>query len=211
MARRKNTELPKIGNVPHNLTRLMLERGLSDARLGALIGISRQAVYCWRQGINAPNDENLGALCVALQCERSDFLRPVPPPSEPMMLIGDWARRENIPLLRARDLFALRILTGEVRTDYTIRVPVTLRAPADSKTLVTMTKKRPRWVPIFQANFPRLMKESALSESEMGRRIGVNPSAVRHWVHLRNYPARERLPLIAKALRVTVHDLAGHV
>lgn len=214
MARPRKTELPRTGNVKHipgNLTRLMTERGLSDSRLGALIGISRQAVYCWRQGTNSPSDENLGALCVALQCERRDFLRPVPPPSEPMMLIGEWARRENIPLARARDLFALRLLTGEVRTDYTIRVPVALRAPRDSKSLVTMTKKRPRWVPLFQENFPRMMKESGLSESRMGRLIGVNPAAVRHWVHGRNYPTRERLPLIAKALRTTVFDLAGHV
>lgn len=198
-------------HVPGNLTRLMAERGLSDARLGSLIGISRQAVYCWRQGTNAPSDENLSALCAAMQCEPKDLLEPATDDGEPMMLIGDWARRENIPLARARDLFALRLLTGEVRTDYTIRVPVALHAPENSKTLVTMAKKRPRWVPIFHANFPRFLKDSRLTESQIGAEIGVNAAAVRHWLHRRNYPARERLPLIAKALKVTVHDLAGHV
>jgi transcriptional regulator with XRE-family HTH domain len=86
-----------------------------------------------------------------------------------------------------------------------------IQAPADSKNLVLRAKRRPRWVDTFHENFPRLLAESAATHSQLAIKTKVNSSAVLHWAQRRNYPARTRLPLIAKALGVSLQELAGHV
>jgi transcriptional regulator with XRE-family HTH domain len=193
-----------------NLTWLMADRGFSNQRLSFVLGISRQALHRWTSAQGFPTDDNLDALCVALRCTYADLLtserRPIT-----MMPIEKWARRENIPVQRAKDLFALRILTGHRQTEFTTLVPIKKKAPEESKRLVLLAKRRPRWVPIFQRNFPILLKRSGVAYSEIGAAVGVQPSAVMHWVHGRNYPHRDRLPLIAETLGVSVETLAGHV
>ena len=193
-----------------NLAWMMQQRGLSSFRLGKHLGISRQAVHCWLQGQNRPADANFLALCVALRCEPDDLLSKRP--ATPIMLsIREWARREGIPVGRARDLFALRLLKGERHTGFTILVPASIEAPPDSKNLVLMAKRRPRWVETFHENFPRLLAESAATHSHIAIKTKVHSSAVLHWAQGRNYPHRERLPLIAKALGVSLQELAGRV
>jgi transcriptional regulator with XRE-family HTH domain len=187
----------------------MEQRGLNDADLGDLVGAKRQAVHRWRSG-GYPSEEHFDAICVALNCT-PDQLLTRQPHAPPMLTINEWARRENIPVPRAKDLFALRLLTGETHTARTILVPERVRAPEHSKKLVLMAKRRPRWVPTFHANFPRLMQQSGLSFALVGEKTGVNSTAVRHWVHGRNYPMRDRLPLIAKVLRVSVQELVGPI
>src|SRR5882672_10528386 len=188
----------------------MRERGFSNYRLSFVVGVTRQALHRWTSGQGCPTEENLGALCEALQCSRDDLLikqkRQIT-----MMPIEEWARREDIPVQRAKDLFALRILTGERHTQFTILVPVRKHAPEDSKRLVLLAKRRPRWVPVFQRNFPALMKKSSISYTAISEATGVQPAAVMHWAHGRNYPHRDRLPLIAEALGVSVQNLIGHV
>lgn len=195
---------------PANLAWMMQQRGLSVLRLARHLGISRQAVHGWLQGDARPTDENFQALCIALRCAPAELL--VRRRAGPAMLsISEWARREGIPVGRARDLFALRLLRGEQNTGFTILVPKRLRAPYDSKRLVLMAKRRPRWVETFHSNFPRLLTAAEVTHSEVADRTKVKTAAVMHWVQQRNYPERHRLPLIAKVLGVSLQELAGHV
>jgi len=197
-------------NLAANLTWLMRDRGLSNYRLSFVIGVTRQALHRWTSGQGSPTEDNLDALCVALRCTRDDLLTKQKRQSN-MLSIQEWARRENIPVQRAKDLFALRILTGEKHTQFTTLVSARKKAPEDSKRLVLLAKRRPRWVPIFQRNFPLLLKKSGIAYSAISAKTGVQPAAVMHWVHGRNYPSRDRLPLIAEALGVSVQSLVGHV
>ena len=193
-----------------NLSWMMQQRGLSSFRLAKHLGISRQAVHSWLQGKTRPSDANFLGLCVALRCEGQELLEQRP--ATPAMLpISEWARREGVPVGRARDLFALRLLQGEHHTGFTILVPAAIQAPPDSKNRVLMAKRRPRWVDTFHENFPRLLAESAATHSQLAIKTKVNSSAVLHWVQRRNYPEAKRLPLIAKALGVSLQELAGHV
>lgn len=194
-----------------NLARLMVQRGLNNARLSNHLGVTRQAVQRWVRSKGCPTEENLAALCVALRCTMADLLTKPRRQAVKMLPLTAWAKRENIPLTRARDLFALRLLSGEQHTPFTILVPEALHAPEDSKKMVLMAKRRPGWVPTFQDNFRRLMTETATTCSQISAKIGVGPGAVMHWMHNRNYPHRDRLPQIAMALGVTVQELAGNI
>lgn len=200
-----------------NLSAIMESKGVKNARLARWLGVSREIVGQWRRG-NAegeavyPNREHFEALCCALECEEDDLLQPQESP-QGWMPIAAWARREGIPTQRARDLFEWRILSGERRTPHTILVPVELKAPPESlgkrPKIVLMAKRRPRWVPIFHANFPRLVKEAGITYTAIGEQVGVQSNSVSHWANARNYPDQSRLPLIAKALGVPMQALIG--
>jgi len=193
-----------------NLFRQMKRQGVSTRQLAEWLNISYQSIYQWREG-KWPTDENFEALCVCLQCQPDDLLTKARDRTE-MLLLSAWAKREKIPTARARDLFDLRILNGETRTKKSILVPPHLKAPEDSKQLVLMAKVRPRWVPNFQENFPRLLKgANGRSMVAVGAAVGVKPSAVFHWAKRKNYPKEERLPKIAEALGVTMQDLVGDI
>jgi transcriptional regulator with XRE-family HTH domain len=193
-----------------NLSRLMVNQGISNARLARLLvpERSREAIGQWRRGA-IPSYDTIMMLCIILKCKLSDFQTPLTTLAEPMLPLTAWARREGIPVQRARDLFALRLMTGERNTPYTTLIPATLQAPADSKQLVQMAKCRPRWVPIFHENFARLVKEQQTSHTDIAGRVGVTYDAVSHWMKRRNYPKESRLPLIARALGVPIHELIG--
>ena len=192
-------------------------RGVGWVQLAEWLNISRAAIYQWREG-KWPTDENFEALCVCLQCQPNDLLTNQGR-EKTKMLLSTWAKREKIPTARARDLFDLRILTGETRTRTSILVPSHLKAPADSKQMVLMAKVRPRWVPMFQENFPRLLMKAREMQQPRQRSVtsivceaaGVRPSAVFHWARRRNYPKEERLPRIAQALGVTMQELVGDI
>jgi transcriptional regulator with XRE-family HTH domain len=174
------------------------------------MGISRELVGQWRNGKRMPTEERRDALCVILKCHPEDLFQAVT--EQPAMLpLTEWAKREHIPLQRARDLFTLRILTGECRTAFGVLVPIDLNAPSDSKTLVLVAKRRPRWVPVFQQNFPQLFETAQIHRGDLADEVGVCPGAVAHWIKGRNYPRRERIPGIAKALGVSITDLIGEM
>lgn len=207
---RENLPLAQSKYFAANLAWMMQQRGLSSLRLSGYLGISRQAVHSWLQDDTRPTDEHFQGLCIALHCEPGELLarrRAAPA----MLTISEWARREGIPVGRARDLFALRLLQGEQNTGFTILVPKRLRAPRDSKRLVLMAKRRPRWVETFHSNFPRLLAEASVTHSHVASKTQVKSAAVLHWAQQRNYPERHRLPLIAKVLGVSLQELAGHI
>ena len=187
----------------------MTEQGLSNARLARWLSVSREIIRQWRSRKTAPSEEHFEELCAALRCTDDDLLTQYTEPQIPMLPIGDWARREGIPCQRARDLFALRILGGERRTAFETLVPVEAKAPPDSKNLVLVAKRRPRWVPAFHANFPRLMDQAPVDRTTLGLMVGVQSNAVYHWLKGRNYPEERRLPEIAQALGVRVDELIG--
>lgn len=186
----------------------MIERGLSNSRLSEWIGVSRETVSKYRSGRYWPGDAYIELLCKALQCEAQDLFAESPP-SPPMIRISEWARREEIPVTRARDLFKYGVLHGAVQTEVgDMIIPESLTAPADSKTLVRIAKVRPPWVPAFWTNFPILLgrKEKA-RKRDIASAAGVSSGAMWQWMHLMSYPKEERLPDIASALGCSVDDL----
>lgn len=193
-----------------NLTFLMNRAGLRNARLARWMGVSRETVGQWRKGKAMPSEDRLAALCIALRCQPADLLHSRADEPDLLRLV-EWAKRENIPCKRARDLFALGILSGERRTAFDILVPIDLKAPPDSKTRVTMAKVRPPWVAVFHSNFPRLFEESQIDRGDLADEVGVHSSAIAHWLRGRNYPLSERIPDIAKALGVSVTQLVGEI
>lgn len=258
-------------NFAANLRSLMKERGLNDSKVGFALGISRQAVHQWRSGNGHPSEQNLENLCVVLDCKMADLLKESPR-NDTLMEIEAWARREKIPVTRARDLFALNIIPGATHTPFTTLVPRHASAPMmeagnleyvwedarysvrseclgdlgviwqegtdwlaqfgrvkfgpftdqreavnallrhkSSKTLVLYAKRRPRWVQTFQQNFPTMMRKSNGDPASLGAQVGVHASSVQAWLDGRNYPRGDRLPDIAKALGVPLHELAGTV
>jgi transcriptional regulator with XRE-family HTH domain len=198
-----------------NLFHQLKQQGISVIQLAEWLNIRRQAIYQWREG-TWPTDENFEALCVCLQCQPDDLLTKQVRDNIEMLSLSAWAKREEIPMARARDLFDLRILNGETRTRTSILVPAHLKAPEDGKQLVLMAKV-PRWVPMFQENFPRLLKNAKSKYKPqpimvvVGEAAGVKPSAVIHWAKQRNYPKEERLTKIAKVLGVTMRELVGDI
>lgn len=188
-----------------NLDRMMIERGLSNSRLSEWIGVSRETVSKYRSGRYWPGD--IEVLCKALQCETKDLLD-ASPPSPPMIRISEWARREDIPLTRARDLFLYGVLHGAVQTEVgDMIIPESLTAPVDSKMLVRIAKVRPPWVPAFWTNFPILLNRKRQRKRDIANAAGVSSGAMWQWMNLMSYPKEERLPDIASALGCSVADL----
>jgi transcriptional regulator with XRE-family HTH domain len=199
-----------------NLAAIMDRQGINNARLARWLGVSREIVGQWRKGEARPTEDHFDALRIALQCTRDDLVAQCPQ-AEDVLPITAWARREGIPIQRAKDLFALRILTGERNTPFTTLVPTHLTVPRDmdSKRAVLMAKRRPRWVPIFHSNFPRLVKARGMDYMTIAKAVGVTEWAVSNWAssqmsgQIRYYPTQERLPHIAEALGVPIRALIG--
>jgi len=190
-----------------NLDRLMTRQGIRNSALAKAVGVSREMVAVWRRGKSLPAPERGEALTEALQCTEAELFEDVGDESPPMLPIAQWAKREDIPVGRARSLFELGLLTGSIGSEGGVQlVPVTLRAPADSKHLVRVAR-RPGWVAAFAVNLDGRMREMSMSNAEMAEATGVGQCAVTHWRSGRGYPLTHRLPVIAQKLGCEVDDL----
>jgi hypothetical protein len=118
-----------------------------------------------------------------------------------MLPIAQWALREEIPLSRAKTLFAMGLLNGAVGgvKGKIHLVPANIRAPRDSKRLITEAR-RPAWAAHFCVNLDTRMTELRMRNQAMATQTNVGQSAVTHWRSGRGYPKEERLPLIAASL-----------
>ena len=58
-----------------NLNFLLKKRGLNQKELADLMGVSKQTVSTWCNGINTPRTEKLDRLCEILDCDRNTLLQ----------------------------------------------------------------------------------------------------------------------------------------
>ena len=191
-----------------NIDRLMTLHGMRNTALAKAVGVSRQMVSQWRQGISLPWPDRETAIAGALNCHVNELFAETEQETPPMLPIAQWARRENIPVGRAKSLFDLGILTGSTggAIGEMHLVPVEARAPRNSKHAVRAAR-RPDWHATFAINFDCRMRLAAISSLAMGVYTGVGHCAVTHWRSGRGFPMTERLPLIAQHLNCTVEDL----
>lgn len=127
------------------------------------------------------------------------------------MPIRQWAKREDIPLARARALFANKILLGGIDTQYGLVIPMSIEAPEDSKRLVTQSKSRPQWgvrsLPTFRVLFNDIMNVKGISNAEMADHLGVNVLTVTHWRTGERVPEEANMQRIADYCECFVSDL----
>jgi len=196
-----------------NLDRLMTEHGLSNARLSKWVGLSRQIIGQYRLGRTLPSEQTLELLSKALQCDKDEFFVAQKRQRGGVMIpLAEWARRENIPVSRARNLFQLGLLSGAVRTEVgSMIVPERMHAPAGSKRAVRVAKVRPHWVPNFWTNFRVFLDQCRRDRPDIEHWVAysaeVSLVAVYCWNNRVNYPKETRLPAIAAALGCTVAEL----
>ena len=58
-----------------NLTFLMKKAGINQKELADRMGVSKQTVSTWRNGLNTPRTEKLDKLCAILDCDRNTLLQ----------------------------------------------------------------------------------------------------------------------------------------
>lgn len=69
---------------------------------------------------------------------------------------------------------------------------------------------KPQTLRPVHRNIKRLREGLALTQTELGSRVGRDKSVVSHWEKGKSAPALEILPAVAKALLVTVDELLAH-
>ncbi|HBS1770917.1 TPA: helix-turn-helix transcriptional regulator, partial [Klebsiella pneumoniae] len=52
----------------------------------------------------------------------------------------------------------------------------------------------------FEERLLRALDEAGISQSELGRRVGVNSQTVSNWCNTGNFPRKEKLELFPQAL-----------
>jgi transcriptional regulator with XRE-family HTH domain len=186
-----------------NLDRLMMKRGKRNAALARDVGVSREMISVWRRGKSLPSDYNSKMLAQALGVAENDLYIEANEKTQPMLPIAQWAKREGIPLNRAKNLFELGVLSG---MDDIQMIPASIRAPSDSKHIARMAR-RPPWITAFSVNLDYLMRVMSMTNHEMAAATGVTYNAVSHWRSGRGYPREDRLPDIAGKLKCSVDTL----
>jgi DNA-binding Xre family transcriptional regulator len=56
------------------LKQIRMEKGLKVEHLAEMLGVTKQAVYCWERGVSAPVWDNLEKLCEVLECSVPDLI-----------------------------------------------------------------------------------------------------------------------------------------
>jgi transcriptional regulator with XRE-family HTH domain len=194
-----------------NLDRLMTMQGMRNAALAQAVNVSRQIVSQWRQGLSMPTSQDREEMiAAALGCEPDELYAEIIQETPPMLPISQWAKREGIPVGRAKSLFDLGILEGHIggAVGEMYLVPFTARAPINSKKLVREAR-RPQWIAAFSVNLDLLMRQTGMSNSTMGLFTGVGGWAVINWRSGRGYPVTDRLELIAQRLECTLERLVA--
>lgn len=122
-----------------------------------------------------------------------------------------WAKREAIPPTRAKALFEEKLLTGLIETPYCTLVPAKLTAPEESKRMVSLSRKRPRWgikgLSTFHFRLDNIMFEKDISNNELAAALNVNVITVSHWRTGERTPEEAKMVTIARICRCKVADL----
>lgn len=149
------------------------------------------------------------ALMVVFGCSEEDIFET--PEQVETMSLNEWARREGIPSTRAKDLFELNIIDGAIHTEYGILVKTDVFVPKNSKQLVTMTKKRPKYGSYnwgeFAQRLSKAMEICGVSNTTMAEATGVVPTTVSHWRAGVRTPSENKLPTIAKFCQSSIEYL----
>lgn len=158
-----------------NVDRVMTEKGLRNACVARTVNVSRQMVSLWRRGVSVPSVSHQMAIADALGCDWETLNQASRQEKSPMMLLTLWARREDIPLTRARTLFASGVLTGQVGH----LVPVEQRAPRESKRIVSFVRRRLLFN--FAVRLNRRLCRLEMSDAELAKRLNVPARKVMEW------------------------------
>lgn len=257
-----------------NLDRIMTLNGVRNAWLAEQVGVHREIVGQWRQGIRQPLPEDIARICAALEISNEEFsqkplfatqLRKIMRDQRisssaladhmavmmddvegwlagtkvllrndvaalqrvfgcnysdimgfpEYLLLAAWAKREQISITMAKDLFQLGLLSGVVRTTYSVLVPAALKAPDGTKKLVTITKLRPRWGIAGWLNLgERLaaaMQKAGITDAVMAKELGVNSDTVYQWRKGLRTPEEDKLPIFAEVCKCKLEDIIGMV
>ncbi len=60
-------------HISEKIHKLRKDKGISQEKLGELLGVSRQTVYKWESGFIEPNKENIKALCKIFNVSKDYF------------------------------------------------------------------------------------------------------------------------------------------
>ena len=151
----------------------------------------------------------LDALTTIFDCNPEEILEAAE--TYETMSLNAWAKRENIPVTRAKDLFVLEVLDGAFWTDFCLLVPKNIFAPKNSKQLVTMAKKRPKYGNYnwdrFHINFSKIMDEKGISNISLATQLEVVATTVSHWRTGIRKPSESKLEMIAQICNCDINDL----
>jgi transcriptional regulator with XRE-family HTH domain len=189
-----------------NLICLMQARNLASNALATVVGVPGRMVRLWMDGQQKPAGAVLERLAEALEVTRTDIMQ------KPQILsLFMWAQREEIPISRARELFALGLCTGIIENDGGPFVPAFVKAPENSKTLVDVTKRCSLYGEAgrrhFSHNLSNFMRRRRMKDAAMAGALGVNPVTVHHWKKGERTPKEINLSSIAAILECEVDDL----
>jgi transcriptional regulator with XRE-family HTH domain len=190
-----------------NLIQIMDERAISMPALAALVELSEKSVLRWLNG-SVPSPSAMKRLCQVLRCTEAS-LTGLPE----IIPLPKWARREGIPLRRARDLFELGLLAGAINCADCVMIPASIVAPIESKQLVAMTKRRPLyglagWQD-FAIRLKAIMRAAGVMDDVLQNATGVHPLTVYHWRTGKRTPEEDKLPMIAEVCKCRVEDFVG--
>ena len=72
----KNTSLTSEEVLEANIRRKRMEMSISQEYLAEMLGVSRQSVSKWENGLSSPSQKNLIQIARVFECEISDFIMP---------------------------------------------------------------------------------------------------------------------------------------
>ncbi len=111
-----------MGNIGDLIVEKRKERGLTQAELGAMLGISGKAVSKWERGLSKPCDEHLDRLIALLGLPVESTITAEEKRVAPKATFLSTVRNEFIRILATSVMLAVCVcnLTGTISTDSTV-------------------------------------------------------------------------------------------
>lgn len=190
-----------------NLKNLMEARRFHETFLAARLNMTLPEVREFLDGVVEPSGAVLSHLADILECTENDILE-----APDVLTVSAWAKKEDIPITRAIDLFELGLLSGAITTDFGLLVPASIKAPPESKQLVSQTK-RAIWgrdaeaKNLFVQNLKVLQGVYKLANVSLAENLDVQPATISHWRSGLRTPEATNLAKIGKIFGRTVDDL----
>ena len=111
-----------MGNIGDLIVEKRKERGLTQAKLGAMLGISGKAVSKWERGLSKPCEEHLDRLVALLGLLVESSITTEEKKSTPKATFLSTVRNEFIRILATSVMIAVCVcnLAGTISTDSTV-------------------------------------------------------------------------------------------
>jgi transcriptional regulator with XRE-family HTH domain len=194
-----------------NLNRLMTKHGFDVDSLARHLKVAVAMVCEWMNG-NPPSTDDAVAICDyikhrhGVQYTTNDIFG-----LPDLLPLRAWARREAIPVTRAKALFELQLLAGAVESSFGLLIPSEIIAPDDSKRLVSLCRRRPEWGILgldgFHHRLNGILNERGISNTTLADGVDVNLTTVSHWRTGERTPDEANMQKIAKVCGCKIEDL----